>query len=125
MSHFGTCRGRPAAVTACDLQCRRPRQGLQISYTAIFRSSGEGPASRTALAPDVSHSREPARAFGSEDGLDADALTVYSSLHSAYYWAGKAPDVLSCVRQSPTNAGHAIAHPMPSLHTPPPHQPRS
>ena len=56
---------------------------------------------------DVSHSREPARAFGSECGLDADAFTVGFSLQPAYFWAGSAPNVVSRARQSPTNAGHA------------------
>ena len=128
MSHLGTCRWRSAVVEACDLRCRRPPQGLQRSCTGIFSSSGvgcgdakrarEGPASRTALAADVSHSREPARALGSEYGVDADAFTVCSSLHSAYCWAGTAPDVVSCVRQSPTNAGPAVAHAMPSTPAP-------
>ena len=117
-------------MKACDLQCRCPPQGLQKNCSAIFRSSGvgsgnaecprEGPASRTALAADVSHSRGPARALGSEYGLDADALTVCSSLHSAYCWTGTAPDVVSCVRQSPANAGPAVAQPMPSTPAPRP-----
>ena len=34
-------------------------------------------------------------------------------MQSAYSWAGTAPDVVSCVRQSPTNAGPAATHPMP------------
>ena len=128
MSHLGTCRWRSAVVEACDLRCRRPPQGLQRNCTGIFSSSGvgcgdakrarEGPASRTALAADVSHSREPARALGSEYGVDADAFTECSSLHSAYCWAGTAPDVVSCVRQSPMNAGPAVAHPMPSTPAP-------
>ena len=128
MSHLGTCRWRSAVVEACDLRCRRPPQGLLRSCTGIFSSSGvgcgdakrarEGPASRTALAADVSHSREPARALGSEYGVDGDAFTVCSSLHSAYCWAGTAPDVVSCVRQSPMNAGPAVAHPMPSTPAP-------
>ena len=52
-----------------------------------MRNACEGPACRTALAcvaADVSHSREPARSFGSEYGLDVDAFIVRSSLHSAY-----------------------------------------
>ena len=128
MSHLGTCRWRSAVVEACDLQCRRPPQGLQRNCTGIFSSSGvgcgdakrarEGPASRTALAADVSHSREPARALGSDYGVDADAFTVCSSLHSAYCWAGPAADVVSCVRQSPMSAGPAVAHPMPSTPAP-------
>ena len=140
--HLGTCRGRSAAMKACDLQCRRPPQGLRPEklhwYISLERRGlmqcnakrpREGPASRTALAADVSHSREPARVFGSEYGLDADAFTVCSSLHSAYCWAGTAPDVVSCVRQSPTNAGPAVAHAMPSAPAPlacyQPYQPRS
>ncbi len=77
-----------------------------------------GPASRTAVAADVSHCREPARALGSEYGRDADAFTVVSSLQFAYCWAGTAPDVVSCVQQSPVNAGPAVAHPMPSTPAP-------
>ena len=70
------------------------------------------------MAADVSHCREPARALGSEYGLDADAFTVGSLLQFAYCWAGTAPDVVSCVQQSPTNAGPAVAHPMPSTPAP-------
>ena len=33
-------------------------------------------------------------------------------------WAGTAPDVVSCVRQSQMNAGPALAHPMPSTPAP-------
>ncbi len=37
---FGTCRGRSVVVKACDLQCRRPPQGLPKICTGIFWSSG-------------------------------------------------------------------------------------
>ena len=40
MSHLGTCRGRSAVVKACDMQCRRPPQGLPRNCTRIFSSSG-------------------------------------------------------------------------------------
>ncbi len=68
----------------------------------------------------MSHCREPARALGSEYRLDADAFTVSFSLQFAYCWAGTAPDVVSCVQQSPGSAGPAVAHPMPSTHARPP-----
>ena len=72
----------------------------------------------------MSHCRDPARALGSEYGLDADAFTVGSLLQFAYCWAGTAPDVVSCVQQSPTNAGPAVAHPMPSTPAPTSHTSR-
>ncbi len=77
----------------------------------------------------MSHCREPARALGSEYGLDADALTVCSSLQFAYCWAGRAPDVVSCVQQSPTKAGPAVGCATPAgpacggAPHPPPYQP--
>ena len=133
MSHLGTCRWRSAVVEACDLRCRRPPQGLQRSCTGIFSSSGvgcgdakrarEGPASRTALAADVSHSREPARALGSEYGVDADAFAVCSSLHSAYCWGRYSPGCgLLCAAEPDecwacSGASHALHTRPPTSHT--------
>ena len=92
---LGTCSGRPVVVKACDLQCRRLPQGLQRNCTGIFRrdlrqcrAPTRGPCFRTALAADLSHSREPARALGSECRLDADAFTYSGFLTTARGFVG-------------------------------------
>ncbi len=59
-----------------------------------------------------------ARAFGSEYALDTGAFTVNLLLQSAYSWTSAAPDAVSCVQQSPKDAGPAVAHPMPSTPAP-------
>ena len=82
--------------------------------------------SHTALAADVESQQRAGSLVRSEVNMGwmLMPLFTYSAcvphyIHSAYYWAGTAPDMVSCVRQSPTNAWPACSDASHALHPPP------